>query len=274
MTRLPVLRDRAAALVDAGRLWRRLRWARRPPLGRRPGALLLAAVGVLAVVKAVLLVHQLRTPVAPYAPAGDVPPPAILSHEARPDADPLAVEPAAGPDPGAPDVDEPWAGALASRHAAGDAGPPESPGRVLTRPEDLTESDLVILQDLVARRRALDEREGELDLREALLDDAEARLSAQLEELARLKAAIEEAIGQHGADEAAELASLVKIYETMKPKAAAEIFNRLEMAVLLEVVSRMREAKASDVIGRMDPKRAKELTAELARRRELPPLPR
>jgi flagellar motility protein MotE (MotC chaperone) len=56
----------------------------------------------------------------------------------------------------------------------------------------------------------------------------------------------------------------------MKPKAAAVIFDRLDMAVLLQVVERMREPKASDVIARMDPVKAKQLTIELARRR--PPL--
>ena len=63
-----------------------------------------------------------------------------------------------------------------------------------------------------------------------------------------------------------ELTSLVKIFETMKPKAAAEIFDRLEMPVLVRVVERMREAKSADVLARMDPVKAKQVTAELAKR--------
>ena len=76
-------------------------------------------------------------------------------------------------------------------------------------------------------------------------------------------------VGAHDAAEEARLASLVKIYETMKPKAAAEIFDRLEMPVLIAVVERMREAKSADVLARMDPVKAKQVTSELARRSEL-----
>lgn len=72
----------------------------------------------------------------------------------------------------------------------------------------------------------------------------------------------------HDAAEEAKLVSLVKIYETMKPKAAAEIFNRLEMPILISVVERMRESKSADVLARMDPAKARQVTAELARRAE------
>ena len=76
-------------------------------------------------------------------------------------------------------------------------------------------------------------------------------------------------VERHDAAEEAKLTSLVKIYETMKPKAAAEIFDRLEMSVLIRVVERMREAKSADVLARMDPVRARQVTAELARRTRL-----
>jgi flagellar motility protein MotE (MotC chaperone) len=55
----------------------------------------------------------------------------------------------------------------------------------------------------------------------------------------------------------------------MKAKAAAEIFNRLEMPVLIRVVERMHEAKSADVLARMDPVKAKQVTTELARRSKL-----
>ena len=55
----------------------------------------------------------------------------------------------------------------------------------------------------------------------------------------------------------------------MKAKAAAEIFNRLEMPVLIRVVERMREPKSADVLARMDPLKAKQVTTELARRSKL-----
>ena len=55
---------------------------------------------------------------------------------------------------------------------------------------------------------------------------------------------------------------LVKVYEAMKPRDAATIFNDLEMPVLLQVVDRMKEAKAAPVLAAMQPDKARDLTAQ------------
>ena len=60
---------------------------------------------------------------------------------------------------------------------------------------------------------------------------------------------------------------LVKLYEAMKPRDAATIFNDLEMPVLLQVVDRMKEAKAAPVLAAMQPDKARDLTAKLAQMR-------
>ena len=70
-------------------------------------------------------------------------------------------------------------------------------------------------------------------------------------------------------DEETNMKSLVKIYEQMRPKDAARIFDELDMAVLLGVIDRMREAKAAAIMGKMDSEKAKSLTILLAQRREL-----
>lgn len=136
-------------------------------------------------------------------------------------------------------------------------------------PANLTPSEIEVLQELAERRAQLDQRAAELDQRAVVVEIAEARLEAQLERLGTLHDEIAALIQQHDADEEAELESLVKIYETMKPKAAAEIFDRLELSVLLEVVSRMREASSAEVLARMDPGKAERVTAALAARVDL-----
>ena len=60
---------------------------------------------------------------------------------------------------------------------------------------------------------------------------------------------------------------MVKLYEMMKPRDAATIFNDLEMPVLLQVVDRMKEAKAAPVLAAMQPDKARDLTAKLAEMR-------
>lgn len=128
---------------------------------------------------------------------------------------------------------------------------------------------MALPRQLATRRTTLGQRARRLDQREALIETAQASLEAQIARLAELRAEIAAVVERHDAAEEGKLTSLIKIYETMKPKAAAEIFDRLEMPGLIRVVERMRQAKSADVLARMDPVKAKQVTAELARRTRL-----
>ena len=158
-----------------------------------------------------------------------------------------------------------------SESATEEPAPISDPAPVLD-PSTLTEGQIQALQQLVARRQALDERERLLDMRAELNGKTEERLDQQIRQLATLKEQIEAMVTDLDEDEEQKLVRLVKIYETMKPKAAAEIFNRLDIPVLLHVVERMKEAKSAVVLGKMDPAIAKRVTTELARRKERPSL--
>jgi flagellar motility protein MotE (MotC chaperone) len=219
---------------------------------------LLAALGVLAAAKIALLAHDgvaiLAGPAA--SERGAV---------AGAGAASVDVEPAAGPAVGRPDarLPEPEAGdpALVRENA-----PPPARRLALERP---SQTEIEVLHQLADRRAALDRRERQLERHAALLATAEASLAAQLERLEQLRAEIAATVAAHDAEAEARVNGLVKIYETMKPKAAAEIFNRLEMPILIRVVECMRSPKSADVLARMDPAKAKEVTAELSRRTEL-----
>lgn len=131
-------------------------------------------------------------------------------------------------------------------------------------------AELTVLEDLRARRLALEERERTLGEREAVVVAAERRLGERIEELQKLQQRLE-ALDQAARErEDAGWRGLVKIYETMRPRDAARIFNELEMPVLIEVVERMRERNAAPILAGMQPDKAKALTAELAERRSRP----
>jgi flagellar motility protein MotE (MotC chaperone) len=102
------------------------------------------------------------------------------------------------------------------------------------------------------------------------MEAAEGRVDRKLEELKALQATIEGLLVQHDQQEEEQMQSLVKIYESMKPKDAARIFEQLDMVVLLDVIGRMKERKSAPILAMMDPERAKEVTLELASRRSLP----
>ena len=101
------------------------------------------------------------------------------------------------------------------------------------------------------------------------LDKADAKWK-KIAELQNLRATIDGLIKKFDAQEDNKLKSLVKIYENMKPKEAAQIFEDLEMETLLEMSERMKERKLAAIIAKMTPEKAREVTVELRRLRELP----
>ena len=66
--------------------------------------------------------------------------------------------------------------------------------------------------------------------------------------------------------ENARFKSVVTMYETMKPKEAAKIFDRLDIKVLLEVASQIKPQRMSEIMAQMTPEAAERLTVELAAR--------
>ncbi len=137
-------------------------------------------------------------------------------------------------------------------------------------PTLLTQAEIDLLQQLAERREMLDSRERELDIQGGLLKAAETRIDKKVEELKALQAAIAKLIKNYDDQQHAKLQSLVKIYENMKPKDAARIFEELDMNTLLMVAERMKERKLAPIMAKMDPGKATEITVELARLRELP----
>ena len=65
----------------------------------------------------------------------------------------------------------------------------------------------------------------------------------------------------------AKWSGLIKVYEDMKARDAAEIFNVIDLSVLLEVIDRMDERKASAILASMLPERARLVTQMLVQRR-------
>lgn len=130
-----------------------------------------------------------------------------------------------------------------------------------------------LFADLSKRRKDLEIKEKELVMREALLKAAQSELEQKTGELNGIKAEIEALLKQQTEQEDKRIASLVKIYEGMKAKDAARIFDNLEMDVLLQVVTKMSERKTAPIIAAMDAEKARNLTILLAEQNKLPDLP-
>lgn len=123
-----------------------------------------------------------------------------------------------------------------------------------------------VLGSLQQRRQELDARARELDIRESLLKAAEKRLDARAAELKQIEQRINAAMQKKDEAEAARFKGLVTMYENMKAKDAARIFDRLDMKILLEVATQINPRRMSDILAQMSPEAAEKLTIELANR--------
>ena len=124
-----------------------------------------------------------------------------------------------------------------------------------------------LLQHFAERRAEIERRTKEMEQREALLAAAEKRIDQKVAEMEKTRADIQKLMAQGDEKQSAQLESLVKIYETMKPKEAARIFEELDMPVLLGVIQKMKEQKTAPILAAMDPVKAKEVTSALVERR-------
>jgi len=148
--------------------------------------------------------------------------------------------------------------------------PPKGPDGTLVPlgPDNkiLPPGERAILERLQDRRQQLDARVREMDMRESLLQAAEKRLEARLAELKAVEARINAIVQQRDEDELKRFKGIVTMYENMKPKEAARIFDRLDMKILVDVTTQMKPATMSAILAQMSPEAAERLTVELASR--------
>jgi len=216
----------------------------------------IAALGALLAMKAV----DLGRYVAAGRPGAAT---AVLAEARAAATDP---PPAAKPGTPASSAQSPGAAALAPP-ATGAAASPALPSRDSAAPPPITEGERAVLLELRQRSQQLDERSAALSAREAILTAAEQKLEAQAQALTALQKKLQDLEAARTQREEAGWQGLVKLYEDMKPRDAATIFNDLEMPVLLALVDRMKERNAAPILAAMNPDKARDVTANLAKLR-------
>jgi flagellar motility protein MotE (MotC chaperone) len=167
--------------------------------------------------------------------------------------------------------------AQAAGHEQKPADPPPKPAPVPapvpapaalpepTAPPPVSESERAVLLELRQRRQELERRDATVATRESVLTATEQKLAARVEELRNLQSQLAGLDAARQQREDANWQSLVKVYETMKPREAAGIFNDLTMPVLLPLIGHMKEAKAAAILAAMTPEKARDVTAQLAK---------
>jgi flagellar motility protein MotE (MotC chaperone) len=138
----------------------------------------------------------------------------------------------------------------------------------------MSASERALLERLGERRDELEARMRELEMREKLLETVEKKVEGKAGELKQNEEKLAEANEKKNPAEAQGMKNLVVMYESMKPKDAARIFDRLSIDVLLPVVQKMNPRKMSEVLAAMSPEAAEKLTVAIASRANGSPEPR
>src|SRR3984957_10407839 len=150
--------------------------------------------------------------------------------------------------------------------AAPEVAKPEGTVVYPDQTQPVSASERAILERLQSRRQELEARAREIDIRESLLKAAEKRVESRVEELKGIESRIATATEQKSEADAARFKGIITMYESMKPKDAAKVFDRLEMPVLIQIASQIAPRKMSDILGLMSTEAAERLTVEMARR--------
>jgi flagellar motility protein MotE (MotC chaperone) len=143
------------------------------------------------------------------------------------------------------------------------------PDGTVVHPEQtqaVSPSERAILERLQSRRQELEARAREIDIRESLLKAAEKRIESKVEQMKAVESRISTATEQKTESDNARFKGIITMYEAMKPKDAAKVFDRLEMPVLIEIATQIAPRKMSDILGLMQTEAAERLTVEMARR--------
>ena len=127
-----------------------------------------------------------------------------------------------------------------------------------------TPVEVEILQNLRQKSKDIDAREEELMIKESSLRAINQVLDNKLQSLTKTQEQLSKIANQYEGDENNKVDRIVKVYENMKPKEAARIFNELQIGLLLPVADRMKEQKLAAIIADMDPIKAKDLTTSIA----------
>jgi flagellar motility protein MotE (MotC chaperone) len=123
-----------------------------------------------------------------------------------------------------------------------------------------------LIEALSAREAALDARAAELDAREATLDLAGERIDAKLAELAQAEEALSRTLTLAETAAEGDVAQLVSVYESMKPKEAAPLFEEMDPDFAAGFLGRMRPDAAAAILAGLEPKTAYTISAILAGR--------
>ena len=120
------------------------------------------------------------------------------------------------------------------------------------------------LEDLKKQRQALQAKEKEIEGREAELRAREQALIEELKKIQEVRNDIGKVDSARKRENDEKVTKLVETFETMSPKAAAQVLASLDDTLAVATIARMATPRLAKVMNVMEPKRSTRLTELLA----------
>lgn len=121
-----------------------------------------------------------------------------------------------------------------------------------------------LAEALLAEQERLEIRSIELVKREKSLEALEAKLDKQLDNIQATRNSVQGQLDKLETLATDDLKHLISMYETMKPKNAAEIFDSMAPAFAAGFLRDMNSARAGLIMSEMDAKKSYEISLVIA----------
>lgn len=118
-------------------------------------------------------------------------------------------------------------------------------------------------QDTRTQLESLRQREDALRIRQRELEGLEKRIDEKIRRLNELEASVKSEISAYRQLSDERIKHLVKIYSSMKPNAAANLMNQIDVDVAVEVFLNMKGEIAGGILSYMDAQKAAAITKKL-----------
>jgi len=124
---------------------------------------------------------------------------------------------------------------------------------------------------LEAREKSLVERESALNARAARLSVVGDRVAAMTEALEQAKSDLAATVQRVDGAQERDIAHLVTMYSTMKPKRAGELFDEMDVSFASELLVRTKAETAALILANMESKKAFTISVMIAQRNRYAP---
>jgi len=120
------------------------------------------------------------------------------------------------------------------------------------------------LDDITAKRKALEKREAEMAAREGELATREKALQEELKKLQALRVEVDKLQSTKSGDSDEKVIRTVEVLESMNPKAASQLVATYDERLAVHVMARMATPKLSKILNVMETKKSARLMELMA----------